>query len=105
MSLPTRGDAYQLSTELAGLGGDTFFAKCEGAMQFNVPLYRQLSLGLHMRCGGAVPLGGPVNTVLNRIGARPVPDSLRVIDRFFLGGNTGNTALRGYEGTPKIREF
>jgi len=77
---PYTPSVMSFSTELAGLLGNARFLKTEGSLQFNIPLFRKLSLNF----------GGNAGLMI------PFDKSSRINDRFFLGG-VGPNSLRGFE--------
>jgi outer membrane protein insertion porin family len=76
--MPSKGHAFQSTTEVAGLGGDVKFVKQELAAQFNFSLGRGCSVNTLAKAGFLHPLG----------------DRSRLVDRFFLGGPV---SLRGFQ--------
>eukprot|EP01113_Clastostelium_recurvatum_P037035 TRINITY_DN5375_c0_g1_i2.p1 TRINITY_DN5375_c0_g1~~TRINITY_DN5375_c0_g1_i2.p1 ORF type:complete len:329 (-),score=50.24 TRINITY_DN5375_c0_g1_i2:93-1079(-) len=57
--LPTRGYCVTATSELAGLGGDTFFAKQDATLQYNIPLTRGISINYLLKGGIMLPLSVP----------------------------------------------
>lgn len=85
-ALPTKGSFLSVSTELAGLGGDTNFLKGQFLLQRCFPIHPRLSLDLSCTAGHILPWSSFTR-----------PDSLsqvKINDRFFFGGPL---FLRGFK--------
>uniref|UniRef100_A0A7S4JZA9 Bacterial surface antigen (D15) domain-containing protein n=1 Tax=Paramoeba aestuarina TaxID=180227 RepID=A0A7S4JZA9_9EUKA len=75
---PTTGSYFELSSELAGLGGDVAFFKSQVSCQNHFPLpFFGMALNFAVRAGAILPLGGS-----NFIKMR----NESCLDRFYLGG-------------------
>ncbi len=85
----TNGSRISLSSEVAGLGGDTRYFKLEGRTAFFLPTFETLSqcISVLARAGTVWPFER--NTKING-----VDYSVPIFDRFFLGGSQ---SLRGFE--------
>jgi outer membrane protein insertion porin family len=76
---PTNGFRGQLEAELAGLGGDSHYAKLEAHGWYFIPVYEDsVVLKLEGNAGQILPFDG---------------DNVRLQDRFFRGGDT----FRGFQ--------
>ncbi|MSO70793.1 MAG: outer membrane protein assembly factor BamA [Alphaproteobacteria bacterium] len=74
---PTEGYFLSAGVDLAGLGGDVFYTRTTAGAGYFIPFFnRSVSLGFSAEAGYIVPL----------------KDEVRVLDRFFVGGNN----LRGF---------
>ena len=78
--LPTNGFRGQLEGEIAGLGGDVYFASVEAHGWYFIPLYEEsVVLKLEANAGHSIPFAGEDNVPLQ--------------DRFFKGADT----FRGFQ--------
>eukprot|EP00026_Physarum_polycephalum_P007497 Phypoly_transcript_07559.p1 GENE.Phypoly_transcript_07559~~Phypoly_transcript_07559.p1 ORF type:complete len:538 (+),score=79.32 Phypoly_transcript_07559:75-1616(+) len=83
ITLPTRGHSYQLSSEVAGLGGDVKFLRNELSFNYNFPIFKTgIAFNYLLKGGVLAPLYG---------------DHTRVCDKFFLGGVGTALSLRGFK--------
>ena len=73
---PTEGHLLSLTTDLAGLGGDTRLLRFRGTGGYHVPVFDDSVLSLRAEAGHVVGLGEDVN----------------IGERFFIGGNS----IRGF---------
>ena len=73
---PTDGYMLRLGTDLAGLGGDTFFVRGRAGAQYYYPIANQVVLSASTEVGAIYGIG----------------DDVDIQDRFFIGGET----LRGF---------
>lgn len=89
---PSSGVFAKLSSEVAGLGGSVSFLRNDLLLNSHIPLYKQITLNMGMRCGHVAPLlgqrlaiidkyqmGGPLSVrgfVLNSIGPKDYNDSV-----------------------------
>lgn len=80
--IPNEGSFSQSSLELAGLGGDTRFAKWSTQHQINQPLPFKSILQWCVSAGAIWPL------------TQTRSNSIRINDRFFLGGPLN---IRGFD--------
>lgn len=89
MLFTTRGSRISLDTEVAGLGGESYYLKVEGRTAFFLPTFQTLDqcLSLLVRAGTAWPLDGGIEV-------DGVNYGIPIFDRFFLGGPQ---SLRGFE--------
>ena len=72
--LPTTGFRGQVETDIAGLGGDTYYASVEGHAWYFIPVYEdKLVLKLEANAGHIEPLPG---------------ERVPLQDRFFMGADT-----------------